>query len=79
MKSTPFEISPDLEKVIHSDFIKQQAELRESGSETDDGTKLLCRIILAECIAKSYGYSKMTRDAWEKSGTLELARNQRLQ
>jgi hypothetical protein len=78
MKEKPFVISDEMENVIQEDFTADQALARQNGLPTDDGTLLMQRLVLSECIAKSYGYDTLTKDSWEKAGKMEKDRLRRL-
>jgi hypothetical protein len=78
MKEAPFEISSEMERTIQEDFATEQVLAREQNLPTDDGTLLMQRLVLAECIAKSYGYHSLNKDAWDKAGKMEKERLSRL-
>lgn len=77
-KTLPFSISKQMEETIHQDFALEQQQARQSKKSIDDGTLLMQRLVLAECISKSYGSSTLTEEAWVKAGKMEKERLARL-
>ena len=56
-------------KIIQEDFATVQVLARNQNLPTVDGTLLMQRLVLAECMAKSYGLLSLNRDAWDKYPT----------